>query len=444
MPITSRYVVRSTIGLLAVGLVALLFIIGATTWLGERAHRHFTDVIEARDLRAATSSLRAALYVAESSQRGYVLTGNEIYLAPYDNGVLVARTELAGVAKALSAMPERSAMLSRLSEITRDKIDEMEASIALKRADKDAEALAIISTNRGKGLMDEANVFITALILHADERLTASVAEQRLNANWLRWTSIAGAVIIILVVGGVVVTVHRYTGEITAARDEIRHINDALEVRVNERTRELAQARDRAEVLLAEVNHRVANSLTLVSSLVRLQAGAVSDAAAKNALTETQARIQAIAQMHKHLFTSADVGQVAVDQYLSAVLSQLEVVSMGVGSGIKLKCSLEPVTLATNESINLGIIVTEWVTNAFKYAYGDRHGEVRVRLEQREDGVQIVVEDDGIGLNEQRTVQGTGLGTRIVRAIAGSMSAQVSYRDRSPGTEARLVLPRAA
>ena len=219
MPITSRFVVRSTIGLLAVGLVALLFIIGATTWLGERVQQHFTDVIEVRNLRAAASALRAGLYVAESSQRGYVLTGNEIYLAPYENGLLVARTELASVAKALSAKPERSAMLSRLSEITRDKIDEIEASIALKRAGQDADALAIVSTNRGKGLMDKANMFITALVLSADEQLTASVAEQRSNTTWLRWTSIAGAIIIMLVVGGVVVTVHRYTGEITAARD---------------------------------------------------------------------------------------------------------------------------------------------------------------------------------------------------------------------------------
>lgn len=444
MPISSRFVVRSTIGLLGVGFAALLFIIGATSWLGERAQRHFAEVIEARDLRAAAGSLRAGLYVAESSQRGYVLTGNEIYLAPYDNAVLVAKTELQGVVKALSAKPERAAMLSRLSEVARDKIDEMEASIALKRAGQDADALASVKTNRGKALMDEANVFITALILWADQKLTASVAEQRSNAAWLRWTSIAGALIIVLVVGGVVATVHRYTGEITAARDEIASINDALEVRVHERTRELAQARDRAEVLLAEVNHRVANSLTLVSSLVRLQSGAVSDAAAKRALAETQSRIQAIAQMHKHLFTSADVGQVAVDQYLSALLSQLEAAMASDGSGITLKCVFEPVTLATNESINLGIIVTEWVTNAFKYAYGDRQGEVRVRLEQREGTVEIVVEDDGIGLKEKRSVQGTGLGTRIVGTIAGSMSAKVSYRDRGPGTEARLVLPRAA
>ena len=91
MPITSRFVVRSTIGLLAVGFLTLFGIVGMTIWLNERAQDHFNDVIEARDTRGAAVELRDALRTAESSQRGYLLTGNEIYLAPYDSAKSAAR-----------------------------------------------------------------------------------------------------------------------------------------------------------------------------------------------------------------------------------------------------------------------------------------------------------------------------------------------------------------
>ena len=72
MSITGRFVVRSTIGLLAVGFLTLLGIVGMTIWLGERAQVYFDEVIEARDTRGAAVELRDALRTAESSQRGFL------------------------------------------------------------------------------------------------------------------------------------------------------------------------------------------------------------------------------------------------------------------------------------------------------------------------------------------------------------------------------------
>ena len=202
---------------------------------------------------------------------------------------------------------------------------------------------------------------------------------------------------------------------------------------------EVRVARDRAELLLAEVNHRVFNSLSLVASLVGLQANAVSDQAAKDALSETQARIYAISMIHQRLFTSGDVEFVALDGYLTGLLEHLETSLHNQGHGASLTYAIEPLKLRTNACINLGVVVTEWVTNAFKYAYPDRIGEIRVRLNHRADGqVELSVEDDGIGRKEGSAVRGTGLGTRIVKAVAGNMKANIEYIARQPGTLARI------
>jgi two-component sensor histidine kinase/CHASE3 domain sensor protein len=440
MPISSRFVVRSTIWLLAIGFLALFGIVLTTIWLGHRSQVYFDEVFEARDVRTAAVELRDTVRNAESSQRGYLVTGNEIYLAPYDTARAQSLRQLDALTKRINGDSQSAPMLRRLTAVINEKVGEMDQAIALKREGKDTESLALFRTNRGKALMDEANVFLYGVILSADERLTTGVSEQRANAAMLRWVSIIGGGIIVLVVGGVVVTAARYTREVAQARDEVRLLNTSLEDRVTRRTADLAQARDHAEMLLTEVNHRVANSLQLVGALVKLQSNAVSDRGAKEALAETQGRINAIASVHKRLYSSGDVRYVSLDEYLSALLEQLETSMRAEGHGASLKYDLEPVQMQTDASVNLGVVVTEWVTNAFKYAYPEKPGEVRVRLKRAaQDKVELTVEDDGVGRRPDTSAKGSGLGTRIVNAMATTMRAEIEYLTQGSGTTARLV-----
>src|SRR5688500_15678502 len=117
MPMTGRFVVRSTIGLLAVGFLALLVIVGMTIWLGERAQVYFNEAVEARITRGAAVELRDAIRTAESSQRGYLFTGNEIYLAPYDSAKALALRQMSSLNKTLGSRPEVEVMLRRLTSI---------------------------------------------------------------------------------------------------------------------------------------------------------------------------------------------------------------------------------------------------------------------------------------------------------------------------------------
>jgi two-component sensor histidine kinase/CHASE3 domain sensor protein len=413
-----------------------------TVWLNERAQSFFDETAVERETRNAAVELRDALRTAEASQRGYILTGNEIYLAPYDTAKAVAQRQMANLSRRMAGDTESAPMLRRLAEVTGEKIGEMDETIALKSARQDGEALATVRTNRGKTLMDEANVFVNGITLAADERLVQGGIQQQRNAAMLRWVSIIGGFVIIVVVGGVTVTVLRYAREIAEARDEVRATNQHLEERVERRTADLALARERAEMLVAEVNHRVANSLQLVAGLVKLQSNAVKDVAAKEALAETQERIYAISHIHKSLYNSGDVRFVALDEYLRGLLHHLETSMRAEGHTASLRHDIEAMKLGTDASVSLGVVMTEWVTNAFKYAYPEHPGEIRVRLKPTSDGkAELVVEDDGVGRSDAPQVKGTGLGTRIVNTMAATLHAHIEYLKRQPGTAARLVFP---
>lgn len=441
MPISSRFVISSTIVLLAIGILALLAIVGSTAWLSEKSHDYFEESNRLRDLRIAAVELRSALQSAESSQRGFLVGGNEIYLAPYDAAKAQGLSQFETLKSLLPPSQQNQLVLERLSKITSEKLSEMDQTIALKKSLQDAQAADLFRSNRGKALMDEANLFLSSIIRMADNRLETVFNDQRQNVTLLRWATIIGGLVILIVVGGATSTVFRYAWEIMRARDELNTLNLSLEDRVYKRTKELAEARDRAELLVAEVNHRVANSLSLVASLVHLQSNLITDKISKDALKETEARILAVASVHKRLYSGGDARFVDLQEYLSSVLENVEASMRGQGHVASLRYEMDSLKLKTDASINLGVIVTEWVTNAFKYAYPEGAGEIRVRLRRlAEDKAELSVEDDGVGRREG-PAKGTGLGTRIVTAMARSIGGHVEYLAGATGTVARLAFP---
>jgi two-component sensor histidine kinase/CHASE3 domain sensor protein len=439
-------ILKWSLALLAIGFLALLAIIAMTFWLGSRAQLQFESTVQARDTRSAAVELRYALQMAESSQRGYLVSGNQIYLAPFATAKALALREVDLLAAQLQQLPGTQPAFARLKQVIGDKVVEMDTTIALKRDRRDADALALFRTNRGKALMDEANVFLSSIIRSADEKLISGATEQRENTGFLLSATITAGALIVLVVGIGTAIVFGSVRTITRARDEVEELNSTLEKRVEERTAELSRARDRAEVLVDEVNHRVANSLSIVAAMVGLQSKYSDSQATRDVLEETQGRIFAISQLHKRLYTSKDARLVALDEYLAGLLEHLQTSLRGVGHRATLRQELASISMPTDKSINLGVVATEWVTNAFKYAYPGASGEVRVSLRQaaNDGSIELVVEDDGVGRDSGQVSKGTGLGTRLVNSMAGSMGAEVSYESRGQGTIARLVIPNPA
>ncbi|GEO83673.1 MULTISPECIES: sensor histidine kinase [Alphaproteobacteria] len=205
---------------------------------------------------------------------------------------------------------------------------------------------------------------------------------------------------------------------------------------------EIRLAKERAEALLGEVNHRVANSLALVASLLRLQISNSKNPDVKSELAETQARITAIAGMHRSLYTSDDVSRVELDRYLRNLTSELSGSLQNPEKPLHLTLDADPISITADRAVSIGMIVTELVTNAYKYAYTDKPtGEIRIRLKRTGDNAALLrVEDDGVGMQLTSAPTGTGLGSRIVKSMASTLGPGISYLETHHGTIAEMPL----
>lgn len=204
----------------------------------------------------------------------------------------------------------------------------------------------------------------------------------------------------------------------------------------------LLASNSRLEALLREVNHRVANSLQLVSAFVQMQGQALPDKAARDALKDTQRRIEAIIQVHRRLYTSDDAEGVDMQSYLTALVRELEDTWSTPAAPRRLELAVEPIRLDTDRAVSVGVIVNELITNACKYAY-DKGAAGAVRIGLARDGADALllsVEDDGPGLGGAEP-KGTGLGGRLIKAMAKSLGSAVIYDPDHAGVRATLRVP---
>ena len=472
--------------MLVVGLIALLGIVGSTIWLNERAQHYFDQVVEARDLRTASSNLRILLHEVESSQRGFLLTGEESYLDPYDEAsarLMPAFERLRGLT---AIAPQFTAPLDRLLPDIQAKVEELAETISLARQGRTDEAIAIVATDRGKQIMDEARTLLRDIVEVAEQLLTDSVEEQRSSANYLRVGVFGGGVLIILVVGSSVWIALSYTRDLIQARSEVEVLNTGLETRVRERTQDLIRANEEVQRFAYIVTHDLRAPLVnimgftseLDETMKSIQAYVLADGDALSQQEIQEARTAAAEDLPEAIsFIRSSTRK--MDGLINAILKISRDGKRPLKpENIDLKGLLEAnlatiqhqvveadgnTSLAVNvdylvsDRMSLEQIVGNLLDNAVKYRDTGRPLSIRISAERAPGRqVRIDVSDNGRGIapeDHQRVFDlfrrsgrqdqpGEGIGLAHVRTLARSLGGDITLSSQfGEGTTFSILLP---
>jgi two-component sensor histidine kinase len=194
------------------------------------------------------------------------------------------------------------------------------------------------------------------------------------------------------------------------------------------------------ELLLKEIHHRVKNNLQIISSLLLLQARYLADPQARTILVESQNRVRSIALVHEKLYQSTDLTHIELGEYVDVLVDSLFQTYDSGARGISIVVDVRA-RLTIDVAIPCGLIVNELVTNSLKHAFPrERPGTIRVAAQETGDGIELVVEDDGVGLPKHVDPQsGHSLGLDLVFTLARQIKAEVEVA-RDEGTLFRLKL----
>ena len=207
---------------------------------------------------------------------------------------------------------------------------------------------------------------------------------------------------------------------------------------LQERTNELLRQK---EMLLREMEHRVINSLQIIASILLLKAKAVSSPETRHHLEDAHRRVMSIAAVQKHLHTLGHAETIDVQPYLIKLCQSLSDSIIAEGDNTQLNVAADAGSVSSADAVSLGLIVTELVINALKYAFpeGGDAAVVHVQYERSENDWRLSVTDNGSGMTQDVGQQAkSGLGTSLVQALANQMDAKVNITSSSAGTRVAI------
>ena len=203
---------------------------------------------------------------------------------------------------------------------------------------------------------------------------------------------------------------------------------------------QLEKAVQHQELLTREASHRVKNSLALVTSLIAMQSGRSNNQEVKDALQDVQLRISAIGKAHDQLWRHEQVGMVDLGDLLSSICERLQLQQEDIR--LNLKC--DQLSLEADRAIPVGLLATELITNAVKYAYPDGTGHVDISIIADKLSIGISVSDNGIGVDSEWLLEngsGNSLGRQMIISLTEQLGGKIQTVSNN-GLTVNITIPR--
>ena len=319
---------------IAIGVVAIAVLIAA--WINFQANEASRLVSKSIDVRERSEGFLSNLLDAETGQRGFLLTGDEAYLVPYNESRFKILPELDVLEGLVADNPSQLARIRQARELARRKLVEMNTTIALMRDGKREEAVATLRQGDGNRLMQELRD-VAGAIQAEENRL---LRERSRRETRRRIFASIGILIALAGLSFVAWLQFRSRGRRNIF---LSSSNLELEHRVAERTEQLENERLRIEALLRDVNHRVGNNLAMVSALLSVQSRQAREPLVKQALAQAQSRIQAIAAGQRRLRLDIEADEIDARPYMEDLLA--EIGKQAEGRPITIELAMEPIRL---------------------------------------------------------------------------------------------------
>ena len=190
----------------------------------------------------------------------------------------------------------------------------------------------------------------------------------------------------------------------------------------------LSDALKEKEVLVKEVYHRVKNNLQMIISMFSLQSKYITDEKLLALFGESQNRIMAISLVHECLYTSKNLTEINIREYLTKLVDYLCVAFSISEKSIKCNTDIdENIYLDIKRSTALGIIINELYTNSFKHAFvNGKNGNINLKFYSEGNGLLLEFSDDGIGIKDPETGKGS-FGMELIKILVKQLKAEISF-----------------
>ncbi len=204
----------------------------------------------------------------------------------------------------------------------------------------------------------------------------------------------------------------------------------------------ISQSLKEKELLLSEVQHRVKNNLSIISSLLNLQIDKAPCNTSKQMMLESKNRVISMAMVHNNLYKKDNLLKIDLKLYLTELVNEM-VNSFPIKTNqIQIQAELDKVEMEITHAVPIGLIVNETLTNSLKHAFNDliQTPIIRLRMQLLSDSIKICVADNGIGFSEAALRKHDGLGLNLIESLADQIDAEVSFLNKD-GACVSLTIP---